>query len=204
MLATDPVRAVARSGPRLCRHRHAGPCGLLRHRRLYRGLAGRARLGRADQRPLVAAMRRRYRRFVSGARRAAHAGPDAADADADRRHHALRGRQQGGHGHRRRRRTAGHGRVAGAGLPLRPVRQDRLFYCLAVLFVGWLIARAIVHSPFGRSLTGIRENERAHACHRLAGVPARACHVYTISAALAGVAGALVAQTTAVCRRWTC
>ena len=37
-------------------------------------------------------------------------------------------------------------------------------YCLAVLFVGWLVVRRIVHSPFGRALTGIRENEaRMHA-----------------------------------------
>ena len=38
------------------------------------------------------------------------------------------------------------------------------FYCLAVLFLGWLIVRTIVYSPFGRSLTGIRENTtRMHA-----------------------------------------
>lgn len=69
-------------------------------------------------------------------------------------------------------------------------------YCLGVLFIGWLIARRIVHSPFGRSLTGIRENvQRMHAI----GSPvfARRVIVYTVSAALAGVAGALIAQTTA-------
>ena len=46
----DPVRAVARSDPRLCRHRHAGPCRVLRHRRLCRGTSGGAWLGRADER----------------------------------------------------------------------------------------------------------------------------------------------------------
>ena len=69
------------------------------------------------------------------------------------------------------------------------------FYCLAVLFLAWLAARRIVHSPFGRSLTGIRENEaRMHAI----GSPVfrRRLTVYTIAAALAGVAGALLAQTT--------
>ncbi len=69
------------------------------------------------------------------------------------------------------------------------------WYCLAALFVCWLIARMVVHSPFGRSLTGIRENEtRMHAI----GTPVfwRRVTVYTISAALAGVSGALVAQTT--------
>ncbi|HUZ75007.1 MAG TPA: branched-chain amino acid ABC transporter permease [Stellaceae bacterium] len=70
------------------------------------------------------------------------------------------------------------------------------WYCLAVLFVCWLIARAIVHSPFGRSLTGIRENERRmHAI----GSPVflRRVTIYTIAAGMAGAAGALVAQTTA-------
>jgi branched-chain amino acid transport system permease protein len=68
-------------------------------------------------------------------------------------------------------------------------------YCLAVLFLGWWVARHIVHSPFGRSLTGIRENVlRMHAI----GAPVfrRRLVIYTISAALAGTAGALVAQTT--------
>lgn len=69
------------------------------------------------------------------------------------------------------------------------------WYCLAALFVCWFIARCIVHSPFGRSLTGIRENERRmHAI----GSPVfwRRLTIYTISAALAGVSGALVSQTT--------
>jgi branched-chain amino acid transport system permease protein len=68
-------------------------------------------------------------------------------------------------------------------------------YCLIVLFLGWLAARHIVHSPFGRSLTGIRENVlRMHAI----GAPVvwRRLVIYTISAALAGISGALIAQTT--------
>ena len=70
-------------------------------------------------------------------------------------------------------------------------------YCLAVLFIGWLIARNIVYSSFGRSLTGIRENtNRMHAIG--APVEGRKIAIYTISAALAGVAGALIAQTTAL------
>jgi branched-chain amino acid transport system permease protein len=68
-------------------------------------------------------------------------------------------------------------------------------YCLAVLFLCWLATRAVVHSPFGRSLTGIRENvRRMHAIG--APVARRRLAVYTISAALAGVSGALIAQTT--------
>jgi branched-chain amino acid transport system permease protein len=68
-------------------------------------------------------------------------------------------------------------------------------YCLGVLFIGWIIVRRIVYSPFGRSLTGIRENEaRMHAI----GTPVfrRRLTAYSISAALAGVSGALIAQTT--------
>lgn len=68
-------------------------------------------------------------------------------------------------------------------------------YCLVVLLIGWFAARRIVHSPFGRSLTGIRENEaRMHAI----GSPVfrRRVAIYAISAVLAGVAGALLAQTT--------
>ncbi|HZL60646.1 MAG TPA: branched-chain amino acid ABC transporter permease [Stellaceae bacterium] len=69
------------------------------------------------------------------------------------------------------------------------------WYCLGVLFIGWLVMRRIVFSPFGRSLTGVRENEaRMHAI----GSPVfrRRLVAYTISAALAGVSGALIAQTT--------
>jgi len=68
-------------------------------------------------------------------------------------------------------------------------------YCLAVLFVGWLVMRRIVNSAFGRALTGIRENElRMQAI----GSPVfrRRLTAYAIAAALAGVAGGLLAQTT--------
>ncbi len=69
------------------------------------------------------------------------------------------------------------------------------FYCLIVLFLCWLTVRHIVHSPFGRSLTGIRENvRRMHAIG--APVARRRLVIYTISAALAGISGALIAQTT--------
>jgi branched-chain amino acid transport system permease protein len=68
-------------------------------------------------------------------------------------------------------------------------------YCLVVLFLLWLAARRIIHSPFGRSLTGIRENEaRMHAI----GSPVfrRRLVIYAIAAALSGIAGALLAETT--------
>jgi branched-chain amino acid transport system permease protein len=68
-------------------------------------------------------------------------------------------------------------------------------YCLVVLFLCWVFARRLVHSPFGRSLVGIRENT---ARMNAIGSPVRRrlLTIYTISAALAGVAGALLAQTT--------
>jgi branched-chain amino acid transport system permease protein len=68
-------------------------------------------------------------------------------------------------------------------------------YCAIVLFLGWLLVRAIVHSSFGRSLTGIRENVlRMHAVG--SPVAQRRLVAYTISAALAGMSGALIAQKT--------
>ncbi|MGH7117196.1 MAG: ATP-binding cassette domain-containing protein, partial [Stellaceae bacterium] len=72
--------------------------------------------------------------------------------------------------------------------------RTAFLYCLGVLFLCWLAVRRLVHSAFGRSLTGIRENSgRMHALG--APVIRRQLVVYTISAALAGVSGALVAQT---------
>ena len=68
------------------------------------------------------------------------------------------------------------------------------WYCLSVLFVAWVFAMFLVRSPFGRSLTGVRENvTRMHAIG--APVRRRLVTIYTISAALAGIAGALLAQT---------
>jgi branched-chain amino acid transport system permease protein len=73
--------------------------------------------------------------------------------------------------------------------------RTAFFYCLTVLFLCWLAVRRVVHSAFGRSLTGIRENVgRMHAIG--APVMRRRLTVYTIAAALAGVSGALIAQTT--------
>ena len=68
-------------------------------------------------------------------------------------------------------------------------------YALAVLFVLFLASRRLINSPFGLALRGIRENwVRMPAI----GAPSRAHirKVYTISAAIAGVAGAVIAQTT--------
>jgi branched-chain amino acid transport system permease protein len=67
-------------------------------------------------------------------------------------------------------------------------------YCLLVLFLGWWLVRKLIYSPFGTSLTGVRENSlRMHAI----GAPVywRLILVYTLSATIAGVAGGLITQT---------
>lgn len=68
-------------------------------------------------------------------------------------------------------------------------------YSLVVLVIGLLIARRIVNSPFGWSLQAIRDNRLRAAAIGL-NVDARLGVIYTISAAMAGAAGGLLAQTT--------
>ena len=71
--------------------------------------------------------------------------------------------------------------------------RSQYLYSLAALFVCFVIVRVLVYSSFGQSLTGIRENLlRMHAV----GAPVRSRQVlaYTVSAMLAGVAGALFTQ----------
>jgi branched-chain amino acid transport system permease protein len=68
-------------------------------------------------------------------------------------------------------------------------------YSLGVLFALFVLARRIMSSPFGLSLRGVRENVRRMPAIG-APVTRRLIAVYTISAAMAGVAGGLLAQTT--------
>jgi len=71
------------------------------------------------------------------------------------------------------------------------------FYSLAVTFLLFLLARRIVHSPFGLSLRAIRNNPlRAAAI----GIPVnrRLVAIYSLAAFYAGIAGALFTQTTAL------
>jgi branched-chain amino acid transport system permease protein len=78
--------------------------------------------------------------------------------------------------------------------PLYPTTQ--YLYVLGVLFLCFVFVRTLVYSPFGQSLTGIRENMlRMHAV----GAPVRRRLVicYTISAAIAGIAGGIWAQANA-------
>ncbi|MGZ5865302.1 MAG: branched-chain amino acid ABC transporter permease [Xanthobacteraceae bacterium] len=68
-------------------------------------------------------------------------------------------------------------------------------YALAVTFIIFLIARALVRSPFGLALLGARENPRRMI---MLGAPIErdVSIVFAISAAFAGAAGALLTQTT--------
>ena len=71
--------------------------------------------------------------------------------------------------------------------------KTAFFYCLVMLFVGWWVVRRIIYSPYGAMLTGIRENAaRMHAI----GAPVywRLVLIYTVSATMAGIAGALLTQ----------
>jgi branched-chain amino acid transport system permease protein len=67
-------------------------------------------------------------------------------------------------------------------------------YALIVLFLLFLLSRRLINSPFGLALRGIRENLTRM---RAIGATSRS-HIrtiYTISAAIAGTAGALLTQT---------
>jgi branched-chain amino acid transport system permease protein len=75
------------------------------------------------------------------------------------------------------------------------IGKTAYWYAVVVLFLMFWAARKLVHSPFGLSLKGIRLNV-ARMPALGAPVNARLAAVYTIGAAYAGVAGALMAQTT--------
>jgi branched-chain amino acid transport system permease protein len=73
------------------------------------------------------------------------------------------------------------------------VGRTAFLYCLVVLFIGWMVVRRLIYSPFGAMLTGIREN-RARMQAVGAPVYGRLVLIYTLSATMAGVAGALLTQ----------
>ena len=70
-----------------------------------------------------------------------------------------------------------------------------LAYSLVVLILALLLCRRLAQSPFGVGLKAIRDN-RLRAAAIGINVNARLAVVYTVAAALAGAAGALLAQTT--------
>jgi branched-chain amino acid transport system permease protein len=73
--------------------------------------------------------------------------------------------------------------------------QTGYLYSLATLFLLFVLARRVIHSPFGLSLRAIKHNPlRAGAIG--APVNARLVAIYTMGAVYAGIAGALLAETT--------
>ena len=68
-------------------------------------------------------------------------------------------------------------------------------YSLVVLILLFFLMRGVVHSPFGIGLKAIRDNAR-RATGIGIGQNVRLALAYTIAAAYAGTAGALLAQTT--------
>ena len=77
----DPLRALGRSGPRLCRDRHVGPGRVFRHRRLHRRASCRPWLGRAHHRTVRSGGGGGADRVVVGPGDPAHDGADLVDAD---------------------------------------------------------------------------------------------------------------------------
>lgn len=68
------------------------------------------------------------------------------------------------------------------------------YYSLAVLLVFFLLARRLVNSPFGIGLKAIKDNRLRAAAIGIF-PESRIIVAYTISAAIAGVAGAVLAQS---------
>jgi branched-chain amino acid transport system permease protein len=68
-------------------------------------------------------------------------------------------------------------------------------YSLTVLFILFVLARRIVNSPFGLSLRSIKGNPLRAAAVGIH-VNGRLVTIYTIAAAYAGIAGALLTQST--------
>jgi branched-chain amino acid transport system permease protein len=99
--------------------------------------------------------------------------------------------------------TGGYDGVPGMEIwPLLGLFENDLFgrtyyiYVAVLLLLIFYVIRRIVYSPFGQALTGIRENvRRMHAIG--SPVHRRLVASYTLAAAIAGVAGALFAQSTA-------
>ena len=161
-----PLRPVARPRPRLRGGRDPGPHRLLRGRGVRGGddfgpprlerAAGRARVRRRLRRP-------RGTRLGMGApslprARLPHADPRDRDPPPGAREHArgLDGgvRRADRHHHRPNLRPSSR-TTSGA--------TTYYWYSLTILFVCFLVFRRLVHSPFGRSLTGDPREHEADA-----------------------------------------
>jgi branched-chain amino acid transport system permease protein len=71
-------------------------------------------------------------------------------------------------------------------------------YSLTVLFILFFVARRIIYSPFGLSLRAVKGNPLRAAAIGI-GVNWRLVSIYTIAAMYAGIAGALLTQSTQFC-----
>jgi branched-chain amino acid transport system permease protein len=76
-------------------------------------------------------------------------------------------------------------------------QRTAALYSLAVLFLLFVLARRLAQSPFGLSLSAIREN-RLRAGALGISTSRRIIAIYAVAAAYAGAAGALLAQTTQI------
>jgi branched-chain amino acid transport system permease protein len=76
-------------------------------------------------------------------------------------------------------------------------QRNAALYSLVVLFVLFAIARRLAQSPFGLALAAIRENRLRAGALGIA-TSRRIVAIYAVSAAYAGAAGSLLAQTTQI------
>ena len=76
-------------------------------------------------------------------------------------------------------------------------QRNAALYSFVALFVLFVAARRLRQSPFGLALAAIRENRLRAGALGIA-TSWRIVAIYTVSAAYAGVAGALLAQTTQI------
>jgi len=74
--------------------------------------------------------------------------------------------------------------------------QTAYIYSLTVMFVLFLLARRIIHSPFGLSLKALKDNRLRAGTIGIASAR-RMVAIYTLAAVYAGIAGGLLTQTTA-------
>ena len=76
-------------------------------------------------------------------------------------------------------------------------QRNAALYSFVVLFVLFAVARRLAQSPFGLALAAIRENRLRASALGIA-TSRRIVAIYAVSAAYAGAAGALLAQTTQI------
>jgi branched-chain amino acid transport system permease protein len=76
-------------------------------------------------------------------------------------------------------------------------QRNAALYSFATLFILFVVARRLAQSPFGLALAAIRENRLRAGALGIA-TSRRIIAIYAVSAAYAGAAGALLAETTQI------